>query len=573
MNVSLYRLFYAQALKRNNCKADTSPDNEKINIDLQDVFSRWEKAYEQLASVLDTFSSEGAQLSSALKHPNACKWSGLERSLTYVDAAFASLNNCSSQVSNVRATLGTVHNQSRSLVPFSRLPDEVVVHILSHINANDPQVDLRYEPGSIDYKQPLFPLLSILTASKHLRHIAISTPSLWTYVYLFVEDLGDAYSQHIRRVLLYSQQLPLQVHVAGGVDNDEIIVKCLPRLLDSHAHRIASLDFQIPLACAWPVILDLFTNIPSCQVRELYINDPEAYPEQIDDTFPDRLLENKLDTFLQSLQVIGIRGFFIPLATPAYYGLTVLKVMPCEFRWSHPRLVELRNALAACPRLRSLALIECRFEFDSQSPVEPVLLPDLEILDLRLSTSTDELVALMVCINSGPNELAFSVSLDQDMSEDTMARLRCFIRQSNVTRLCLDVTMVDVADLNWLLALPQGETLAIQELALCSYNLKAASSNQPLSASRFPSLHTLHLMECEGVSAQNCRRTLDASAIQVLRSDYHPTIVREMRRLVPSVEYCQFSPSIAFGENDCEWPVFIFCIAWNQALCLAALGL
>ncbi|KAG8727585.1 hypothetical protein FRC12_022391, partial [Ceratobasidium sp. 428] len=437
------------------------------------------------------------------------------------------------------------------------LPDEVVVHILSYVNANDSQVDLRYEHYSIDRKRPPFPLLSVLTTSKHLRHIAISTPSLWTFVCLFVEDLGDAHLQHIRRVLLYSQQLPLQVHVTGAVNDEFVIAKCLPRLLSSHAHRIASLNFQIPLACAWPVILDLFTNIPSCRIRELYINDPDAHLDRISDTFPDRLLENKLDTFLQSLQVIGIRGFFIPLVTPAYYGLTVLKVMPCDFGWSHPRLVELRDALAACPRLRSLALIECRFEVDSQSPIEPVLLPDLEVLDLRHSTRVGELVALMACINSGPNELAFSASLDEDMSEDTMARLRRFIRESNVTRLCLDLTETGVIDLNWQLVLPQGETLAIQELALCSYNLKAAPFNQTFSASRFPSLRTLHLMECEGLSAQNCRRILDASVIQVLRSDGHPSTVREIRKLVPSVEYCRFSSSISFGEGDCEWPVFV----------------
>ncbi|KAG8732781.1 hypothetical protein FRC12_019136 [Ceratobasidium sp. 428] len=527
------------------------------NINIQDMFSRWKKAYEQLASILDTFSLGCTQLSSALKHPGACEWSGLEESLTYVDAAFASLNDCCSQTSKVRATLGTVHNQSRSLVPFSKLPDEVVVHILSLVNAKD-SLDLRYEPSPIKHRQPPWSLLSILATNKHLRRIATSAPSLWTYAHLLVEDLGDTYLQYIQRVLLYSEQLPLQIRITGDVDDDEAVARCLTRLLDSHAHRIVSLDFRIDLTCAWPVILDLFTNIPSCQIQELYLNDSDAYPEEIDDTFPDRILDGDLDTFLRSLRVIGTRGFFIPLTTPAYSDLTVLKIMPWEFKWPESTLVELRNALSACPKLRSLALIDCGIRTSPRVSIEPVLLPDLEILDLRSLDDDDELLALISCIDSGSTELAFSVSTGESISADAMAKLRQFIRKSNVTRLCLDAA-VDVDDMNWLLSLRQGETLAIRELALCCYHFKGVELHQPLRASRFPCLRTLHLMGCTGVDVRVCRQLLDDSTIQVLRFD-NPRVVaeQEMFGVASSVEPCLFSTSIANGEDHCEWPVYVF---------------
>ncbi|KAG8753949.1 hypothetical protein FRC12_011363 [Ceratobasidium sp. 428] len=465
-------------------------------------------------------------------------------------------------MSNVRAALGTARNHSKSLVSFNKLPDEIIANILSLIGVDDP-LDPRYDDlYPIEYKQPLHPLLGIIASSKHLRHIAINTPSLWTYVELSVETLRDTYLEHVRRVLLYSQQLPLQVRIIGEIDDEEEkeedVSNCLILLLGSHTHRIASLDFQIPLTCAWPVKLDLFTDISSCQIRELYTNDPDAYPEQIDDTFPDRLLDGDLDVFLQSLRVIGTRGFFIPLATtPAYRDLTVLKVMPYEFKWSQPTLVQLRNALAACPKLCSLALIECNFGTESRAPIEPVLLPDLEILDLRSLENGNELVALMSCIDSGSSELAFSVSTDETISANATAKLRQFITKSNVTRLCLDAT-VDVTDLDWLLALPKGKNLAIRELALCAYNFEGVEFDQPLRSGRFPSLHTLHLMECEGVDVRVCRQLLDASAIQVLRFDNPRTIVQEMFRVAPSVEHCRFSTSIAYREDNREWPVYVF---------------
>ncbi|KAG8711193.1 hypothetical protein FRC09_020720 [Ceratobasidium sp. 395] len=198
---------------------------------------------------------------------------------------------------------------------------------------------------------------------------------------------------------------------------------------------------------------------------------------------------------------------------------------------------------------------------DSEVPIEPVLLPNLEILDLRIPSNDDELVALLSFIDSGPNELAFSVTLELDLSKDTMARILRFVRQSNVTRLCIDSTLVDhLDDLDWLLALPQGETLAIRELALCAYCFsKNTTFKQPLSADRFPFLHTLHLMRWENLDARICREVLETSAVQVLRFDEPQCgTVQEMNKVAPFVKPCQFSTGISYTEGKLEWPLYIF---------------
>ncbi|KAG8694329.1 hypothetical protein FRC09_009910, partial [Ceratobasidium sp. 395] len=344
-------------------------------------------------------------------------------------------------MSNVRAALGMAHNQYRSLISFNKLPDEIVVYILSLIDINNP-VDPQYHGHSPIQYGPLPPLLGIMATSRHLRHIAIDTPSLWTHVDLRIEILRDTYWEYVRRVLCYSQQLPIQVRITGRIydgGDEKVVSECLVLLLHSHAHRIVSLDLRTPLTCYWPIMLGLFTKIPSCQVQKLYIDDFDAYMEQVYETFPDRLLNGDLDAFLRSLRVIETHGFFIPLAaTPAYSDLTILKISPFDFDW--PTLLQLRNVLVACPKLRSLALIECNFEIDSQALIEPVFLPDLEILDLRWfdPEDDDQLLVLMSCIDSGPNELAFSLSTSETISVDTIAKLRRFIRRYNVTRLCWD---------------------------------------------------------------------------------------------------------------------------------------
>ncbi|KAG8711194.1 hypothetical protein FRC09_020721 [Ceratobasidium sp. 395] len=470
---------------------------------------------------------------------------------------------------NVHTALGAVRNQSKSLASLTGLPDELLVYILSLVIVDVP-VDPRYDEDH-PTEQPLSPLFSIMATTRRLRGIITNTPSLWTFISLVVKDEGRTYLRHGQRFLFYSQHLPIHVRVTGYTmvgystrytsGDYSRATKNLTRLLGSHAHRIVSLDLQLPLMCAWPFILGLFSNNPSCQIQELYLNDRGGSPQQLDGDFPDRFFEGDLNTFFQSLQVIRMCGFFIPFTSLVYHGLTVLEIMPYGFRMSNPTLVELRNALVACPKLRSLALIECEFEFDSEVSIEPVLLPNLEILDLRVTTDDDELVALMSCIDSGPNELAFSVSLDPDTSEDAMAIMLHFIRKSNVTRLCIDSTLIEHSiDLDWLLALPQGETLAIRELALCSYYVrKDTPLKQPLSADHFPFLHTLHLMRWGELHVHTCRQVLETSAVQVLRFD-EPQYgtVPEMTKVAPFVEDCRFSTGTSSKGDNLEWPIYVF---------------
>ncbi|KAG8702066.1 hypothetical protein FRC08_003718 [Ceratobasidium sp. 394] len=363
------------------------------------------------------------------------------------------------------------------------------------------------------------------------------------------------YLHQARLYLLYSGQLPLRLSISSPIPGVEPKTADLINLLIPHAHRIISLNLHISLLVAWGTIVGLFSNKASCPVRELYLNDPDGSPELFDDAFPNRFSGN-MDCFLRSLRVLGLRGFFVPFDTPTYQGLTILKLMPFDFRVPRPTLLEIRNALASCPQLCSLTLVEFIFDITPGVSIQPVFLPNLDTLDLRVIFDDDELMGLVSCIVPGSNALAFSVSFDSDMPEDIKAKLQHFIRRSKVTRLCIDARFYDTSDLNWLLAPPAGETSAIQELALCSYNFEKFSIKQPLDARRFPFLHTLHLMHCKGLNMDNCRRILDASAIQLLQMDESRSFVAKLSGIVPSVEYRRYF-TICHGESDSEWPVYV----------------
>ncbi|KAG8772248.1 hypothetical protein FRC12_003181 [Ceratobasidium sp. 428] len=230
--------------------------------------------------------------------------------------------------------------------------------------------------------------------------------------------------------------------------------------------------------------------------------------------------------------------------------------MPLEFS-DGIHLLDLRNTLAECPKLRSLALIECELWLSSEEPIQPVSLPDLEVLDLRVLADEDVLMFLISFILPGSNNLAFGISIHSSIPQYAMARLRDFMRRSNVTRLCIGADFITfINHLDWLLATPEDDIFTIQELALCGYRFSKPVDNQPLNANHFPFLHTLHLMGGSDLDADKCRQILDASKVQILRTDNSRELVAALSGIVPSVEYRRYF-TICHGESDLEWPLYV----------------
>ncbi|KAG8737175.1 hypothetical protein FRC10_008483 [Ceratobasidium sp. 414] len=537
----------------------SSPLDGTSNV-YSEVFNRWESVYGLLVSTLDSFAVECTNLDLALQKSSAGKWpEQLEKSLISVDAAFTSLESCHSKIRGARTTLGRARNRSRTLVPLNKLPAEIIAHISALTDASsiiDPQYDGLYS----DPLPP--PLLSLSVVNRHLRDILTSAPSAWSHLNLVIDKPQTTHLCYARSCLKYSRHLPLHVRIAGGITGQEGNPTNLLRLLAPHAHRVVSLNLQVSLYWAGEVVRDLFSKSSSCQVRELYINNSTSDPEGRGSRWILRhIFEGDLDGLLQPLEVLGIRGFYMPFNAPGYRGLTVLRLAPfgLEHPTPPPTLLQLRDVLAACPELCTLTLMSCNFDTGPGAPIEPVFLPKLRVLDLR-TTLGEELMAVISCITLGSNPLAFSVSLDPEMPEVGMTGLQQFIKQSKVTRLCIDAVPVYIlkkSKLDWLLASPPDGFPSIQELALCSYEFEGSQIRQPLGADRFPSLWRLHFMGCRGLNPDICRQILEASAVRVVQRDQKHVAPRsDLSGIALPVGNRRYS-ALCSGEGDLEWPLYV----------------
>ncbi|KAG8705748.1 hypothetical protein FRC09_002778 [Ceratobasidium sp. 395] len=443
--------------------------------------------------------------------------------------------------------LGKVRNQSRSLVSFNKLPAEIIVNILSLID--NTCIVKPYRPESATAEAPPFPLAAVSIAGKSLRNTAISAPSLWTHVDLPIGwSCEAAYLCYARSCLRYSRQRPLYVHIADNKDEHKGYQGAdIAALLAPHAHRIDSISFHTTSDLARGMLLELFGNTSSYRTKELCLNDGNVtYYRRY--TSP-KLFDDRLARFLQHLKTVGIKGPVLSLESVAFRGLTCLKLSVRDSVKSPPTLVHLAHVLTACPELRALSLINYRFNTSSEVSIKPVLLPKLELLDLREITDTKDLFGLLSCIAPGSSTLALGVSADH-LSEDETAKLLDFIIQSNVTRLHLEnpYTLSYSIKATPLLtrAIP-----ALQELALCDYgSLDDLANKYPLHVDRFPSLHTLHFLRCVSDS-DNWRSLVAPSAIQAVYADSYHGPLPEGVPLLKSRDYF----GVCEGEEDLEWPL------------------
>ncbi|KAG8701982.1 hypothetical protein FRC09_005019 [Ceratobasidium sp. 395] len=517
------------------------------------AFDRWKTVYDQFASTLSSFLAESISLDLVLQNPSAREWTGLEGSLAQIDTALTSFDT---QTRNARAALGRMRNRSTSLVPITKLPAETILQILSL-----PDVDCilnhrsRHYIGSRKRYQPS-PLTSVSATNKWFRDIAISTPSLWTHVDLAIgatyqEDClrrGRAYVEH-------SGQSLLHVHIAqtDPMHDSKDIVK----LMAPHAHRITSLHLQTAQYNTLNIILGLFSNIASCQIREFYLND--GYDEEPDANDYYRLFDGRLREFFRSLQIITVNGPDLSLDSAAFSGLTALKLSLYNTAMIHHTISEFRDVLAACPGLRVLSIPTYWFrtigpQTDPQVPIEPVSLPELELLDLRQMHSTDELLKLLFCIIPSSKPLTFSVSL-KDLDPDEISRLQDFVKQANVTRLLLEAyphsgdEEMDVDQ-----SFPRFTTTfpAVRELAISNYDLRELATERALDA--FPFLHTLHLLDQSHSDQNSYPQLLDSSSVQVVYMDL--SIYTNIPKVAPLVRRRSY-PALGTGEGYLEWPIKI----------------
>ncbi|KAG9097792.1 hypothetical protein FS749_005487 [Ceratobasidium sp. UAMH 11750] len=509
------------------------------------VFDRWKCAYDQLVSAMDNFVAGCVNLDSALQQPGASSWSELDSVLAVVDATVSSLE-AHPKIRSARAILGAIRNRSRSLVPFNKLPADLIVYTMSFVN-NNCAIDYYWEISGGEL-QPSHPLASVLLVNKPLRDLLIRTPSLWTHIDLFPTGPHETtYRRYAQACLKYSGESPLHVHIMEEEPSNSPEITSLVGLLGPHTHRIVSLYLRLSVSLQRKILLGLYEYTTSSRLKNLCLAD---YSPRVDKDLCDRLFDGRLDGLLQSLRGLAVIGRLTSLNGSVYRGLASLKLISRMQPREKPTKLQFTNVLAACPQLRVLALLHCVFEPTPGVPIQPVFLPNLELLDLRLAEAGG-LLDILSCITLGPNAIAFGMGFDSDMSEREMATLEDFFKHSTVTRLCIDCLRRDEG-LDWVFSFSARIFANVQELALNGFDLMGGVGWRPLDTRRFPALHTLHLLACQ-FDADICCRLLESSAVQTLQAD-RTSYVGDLLGVVQSVTYRTYS-SLCEGENDLEWPI------------------
>ncbi|KAG8687189.1 hypothetical protein FRC09_013648 [Ceratobasidium sp. 395] len=521
---------------------DSPSDNQTPNA-CASAFSRWKTIYDNLVSTFDSFLAESTKFDPALLQPDAHKWSGFEDSLLQVDTA---LTLISTRARDARAVLGKMRNQSKTLVPMRKLPAEIIVHILSFVKV-DCITNYRYFRNEGMPFQPLL-LASASVASKWLWEVATSAPSLWTHIDLAI---GKPYEQGcLRRAQSYlrlSGQKPLHVHVINTKQVEGVVE--IVKLLAPHTHRIASLDLQTSGYHARGILLGLFSNIASCRIQELRINDLEEAEEPTPDDYHE-LFESRLSEFFRSLRVITINGPELPMNDVAFSGLTALNLSVHSSVALNQPLSKLRGVLAACPALRALSLHFYSFNAGLEMPKEPVLLPELELLDLRQTDSTDDLLGILSIITPGSAGLTFSVSYEC-IGEIEATKLQRFIQQWKVKRLLLETHPNQETPADDLFPRFTEGFPTVQELALVNYDLEDLVYKSSFGA--FPSLCTLHLLRCRSDLPAYYDQLVSLPAIQMVYADEFSR--QHIAWVGDPLAQQRSYPKAGEGEGCLEWPI------------------
>lgn len=153
----------------------------------------------------------------------------LEDHADRINSAIRLVSSMGNTLRGDRATIRRRMNQLNDDDPISKLPPEILGHIFQSINKNLKPEYVRYSERS---------LLAATHVSTHWRQVALTTPSLWTYISLVGNRRAEI--PKLRAYLQRSGTLPLSIHV-GELTDDTYDVR-VTQLITPHLRRLASLD-------------------------------------------------------------------------------------------------------------------------------------------------------------------------------------------------------------------------------------------------------------------------------------------------------------------------------------------
>ncbi|QRV80311.1 F-box-like protein [Ceratobasidium sp. AG-Ba] len=158
--------------------------------------------------------------------------SATEEACATIDVALESLSFDEQTLYNARMSLGTVRNQSASLIRPNLLPPEILVRIFSLL-----RIRCVYDDG--------FGIYDASATCTRWRRIALDTPELWTHLDICPKTpigMINTMLERTRSCLVHIHLREVEPQSTEAYPASQYKVEQIVSSLTTHAHRIQSLD-------------------------------------------------------------------------------------------------------------------------------------------------------------------------------------------------------------------------------------------------------------------------------------------------------------------------------------------
>lgn len=407
-----------------------------------------DKAGTLLCSALDKYLGACSAIQNHYQQTNAL--TGVPRALAErVVSELALVTSCEAKIRQARSTISQAVNISSIVAPINSLPSEILIRIF-HLVVNTRPCDLKYHGGA-KVILPNYPEFLSHVCTRW-RQIVRDSPSLWSHIDIVPFNcLNQAFKTRAEASISRAGDSLLDIHLYepelyNNFDHEGVI-----DFFAIAAPRMRSLELVAPDISNWvdDSVLDFcFGNCTVGTFTELTIASSSAGDSIfIEATYdPDFLSTNvwlnvppeDLEALLAPVIVLRLDGVFLPWCHPVYRGLVELRLVTTRKRPTQITELEVVNILRSSPNLRVLQFGLKITDLLDDSPLFPVHLSDLEILD-STPMQRDQLGTFLRLLAPGPKPLQFSFSPHIPRNGSSVPphedKIEGFLTRSNVTRI------------------------------------------------------------------------------------------------------------------------------------------
>ncbi|KAG8737847.1 hypothetical protein FRC10_007600 [Ceratobasidium sp. 414] len=490
------------------------------------AFQRWKSARTTLTRAIDDYLTASVELCDTLSSP-ACHPSSrfsLEQTLSEIDLELLSLQLEEEKLKRTRVTLASERNRSRTLAPVQKLPSEILAAIFTLSNGRYTRCD-----RTTDLRAAHVSPTVLAGVCSTWRQLALRSPPLWSNVYIIVgNERGPHHNAQVTLWVERSQNVPLYVTIQ---DCSLRYSNTQYNITQHHINKLV--EFLAPLmhrVYMSDISADLEPNMMLSSIMKCWIKNGSLDIEktlQVSNTFKDYSDESSyfslepasdasakvegFNTFFGTITRLFLRNCGISEIITFHEGLVELhleELVP----YRCPTHKQFAAMLAACPRLRVLALANCWIEPSDETP-SPVALNYLQSLSLETDDPRYGFALVLPLLLIGSDAMSMSLTLEDD--SEFIAELKVLFSRTKVTTLCVRERHHRQSLTALLCPIPYLETLAIENFDICGqafqhfFGANGDGHNEVL----WPRLHTLYLKDV----------SIDASCLRKLVL-LHPSI-------------------------------------------------